>query len=188
MDKRSLSVFPASTGDAGNVCPPLAGVKGVEGVGESPCVSVPESPKIIQKRPYVYQEINGHRVEVEGRFEVCRLDDVSQSVFRLEFGVKDRASETINTKLETQNSKQVTQDPSPATRHPSHTAAEVVSSQNRNLQSAIQNSPTASQSPPTINHTPSSSTPPSPTPPTSGEAQVVIMAMESPWMVPALHT
>lgn len=44
--------------------------------------------KLIQKRPYVYQEIKGKRVEVEGAFKISSL----------EFGVQNTRYETRNTK------------------------------------------------------------------------------------------
>ncbi len=63
---------PLKRGD-NSYCPPPAGVKGVDGENtsdEDPLGFSLESSKIIQKKPYVYQIIDGKKVEREGRFVI----------------------------------------------------------------------------------------------------------------------
>ncbi len=63
---------PLKRGD-NSYCPPLAGMKGVDGENtsdEGPLGFSLESSKIIQKKPYVYQVIDGKKVEREGRFVI----------------------------------------------------------------------------------------------------------------------
>ena len=54
-----------------------------------------EMANIIQKRPYVYQEINGKRVEIEGQFRVLSFES----------GVKVNETETLNAKRQTNNKR-----------------------------------------------------------------------------------
>ena len=58
--------------------------------------------KVIQKKPYVYQEIDGKKIEIDGKFKIYNA------------GSKKQVSERI-----TRNSKSETRYPSPTTRHAS---------------------------------------------------------------------
>ncbi len=56
-----------------------------------------ENGKLIQRSPYIYQEINGHRVEIEGVFELIDKIDSSKSAYgyRFELAAYDKSRPLI---------------------------------------------------------------------------------------------
>lgn len=50
------------------------GIKGLRVTGHGELEVSLKDGKLIQKKPYIYQEINGKRIEIEGRFRVTSAE------------------------------------------------------------------------------------------------------------------